>query len=131
MFRKVFEKKALPLTGAPAVRRLKTYSAESGYVYQYSYQGQRPHASGTEFVFTISADRKTWHDLSVIVSGQAVKSWEHAHDRRLSSTELYAFAKMALFAALDERASPAEMWEPVFVDETGVAAGAERLGFDY
>src|SRR5438105_8981319 len=101
MFRKAFEKKA-PLTGVPVVRRLKTYSSENGYVYQYAYEGQRPHASGTEFVFTISADRKNWHDLSVIVSAEAVRSWEGAHARRLNSTDWYAIAKMALFAALDE-----------------------------
>jgi len=40
------KKKEAPLTGAPAVRRQKTYSAESGYVYQYFYEGQRP-ASAT------------------------------------------------------------------------------------
>jgi|SRR5882724_102512 len=130
MFRKVFEKKEQPLTGAPVVRRLKTYSAESGYVYQYSYQGQRPHATGTEFVFTISADRKSWHPLSVIVTRDAMHAWEHSHDRRLSSTEVYAVAKMSLFAALDERASPAEMHEAVFVGEAGVTAAAEKLGFE-
>src|SRR5258707_830005 len=102
MFRKLFEKKApdeaagkQPLAGAPAVRRLKSYSAESGYVYQYVYEGQRPHTSGTEFVFTISADRKSWHDLSVIVGEEGVRAWERAHDRQLSSTERYAVAKMA------------------------------------
>src|SRR4051812_17292898 len=130
MFRKVFEKKAQALTGAPAVRRLKTYSAESGYVYQYSYQGQRPHTDGTEFVFTISADRKSWHDLSVIVSREGVHGWEHAHGRSLSSTEVYAVAKMALFPALDERASPAEMRDPVFAGDAEVTAAADKLGFD-
>ena len=35
------KKKQAPLTGAPPVRRQKTYSAESGYVYQYFYEGQR------------------------------------------------------------------------------------------
>jgi hypothetical protein len=129
MFRKPLEKKARALTGAPAVRRMKTYSAESGYVYQYVYEGQRPHARGTEFVFSLSADRKHWQDLSVIVSEEAVRAWEQSHGRRLSSTDWYAIAKMALFAALDQRASPAEMGEPVVVGEEGVAAAAERLGF--
>ena len=41
MLRNFFTKKPLPLTGAPAVRRLKSYSAQSGYVYQYFYEGQR------------------------------------------------------------------------------------------
>ena len=44
MFDWLRKKKDAPLTGAPAVRRQKTYSAESGYVYQYFYEGQRPAA---------------------------------------------------------------------------------------
>jgi len=58
---RLVSKKEAPLTGAPAVRRQKTYSAESGYVYQYYYEGQRPASrdgsSGIEFVFNVSADR--------------------------------------------------------------------------
>ena len=63
MLRNFFTRKPVPLTGAPAVRRLKSYSAQSGYVYQYFYEGQRPFRSGgesgVEFVFTLSADRKS------------------------------------------------------------------------
>ena len=58
MFRNFFSKKPAALTGAPPVRRMKTYSAQSGYVYQYYYEGYRPFRSagesGSEFVFTIS-----------------------------------------------------------------------------
>ena len=55
MLRDFFTKKAVPLSGAPPIRRLKTYSAQSGYVYQYFYEGQRPlrGEAGTEFVFTV------------------------------------------------------------------------------
>src|SRR5262245_516355 len=56
VFRKLFAKKKAPLTGVPAVRRMKTYSAQSGYVYQYYYEGRRDLSSsdpGVEFVFTI------------------------------------------------------------------------------
>ena len=64
MLRNFFAKKPPPLTGAPAVRRMKSYSAQSGYVYQYFYEGQRPFRSGgesgIEFVFTVSADRKAF-----------------------------------------------------------------------
>ena len=83
MLRDFFTKKPVPLTGAPTVRRLKTYSAQSGYVYQYFYEGQRPlpHKSepGTEFVFTVTADRKTSHPLSVLVPENALHAWEQAH----------------------------------------------------
>src|ERR1017187_5582978 len=96
MLRDFFSKKPLPLSGAPAVRRLKSYSAQSGYVYQYFYQGQRPFRGGgergLEFGFTASADRRTWHPVSVLVAEGAVRAWEQAHAHPLSSTERYAVA---------------------------------------
>src|ERR1035441_9219441 len=96
MLRNFFSKKPLPLSGAPAVRRLKTYSAQSGYVYQYFYEGQRPlpsgGKSGLEFVFTVSADRKSWHAVSVLVAEEALRAWQQAHAYALSSTERYAVA---------------------------------------
>ena len=107
------KKKGAPLTGAPAVRRQKTYSAESGYVYQYFYEGQRAAKrdgeTGTEYVFNVSADRRSSFPLSVFVSDQALEEWQAEHGRQLGSTERYAVAKMALFQAFDRRPSPAEM----------------------
>ena len=45
------------------VRRIKSYSSESGYVYQYQFQDVHPAtrdgAAGNEFVYYVSADRKT------------------------------------------------------------------------
>ena len=131
MLRNFFAKKPLTLSGVPAVRRLKTYSAHSGYVYQYFYEGQRPFGSGgesgTEFVFTVSADRKTFHPVSVVVAEEALREWEQAHAHPLSSTERYAVAKMALFQAFDERAGPPQMKEAVLVRHADVAAIIETL----
>jgi hypothetical protein len=132
MFRRFFNKAKMPLSGAPAVRRMKTYSAQSGYVYQYFYDGYRTlDASGeriTEFVFQISADRKTWNDLSVLVSASAVESWEKANARELSATERYAIAKIALFQAFDERPGPAQMREHVRVRNADIDGIVETLG---
>jgi len=132
LFRNFFSKNPPPpLSGAPAVRRLKTYSAESGYVYQYFYEGQRPlrgAKGGTEFVFSVSADRKTWHPVSVLVGDDAIHEWERAHGRQLSSTERYAVSKMVLFQAFDERALPAQMKEEVRVRAADVEAIIESLG---
>ena len=79
MFKKFFSRTETALTGAPPVRRLKTYSAQSGYVYQYYYEGYRRSPpsgeSGTEFVFTISADRKSWRPSSVLVGDAVVAAW--------------------------------------------------------
>src|SRR5947209_7518332 len=80
VFRSFFSKKKTPLSGAPPVRRMKTYSAQSGYVYQYFYDGHREYRGGgdegVEFVFTVSADRKSPHETSVLVSGPAIRAWE-------------------------------------------------------
>jgi hypothetical protein len=133
VFRDWFGKKNVPLSGAPAVRRMKTYSAQSGYVYQYVYSGQRPLArsAGVEFVFSVSADRKNWHEVGVLVEGPSVREWERSHQRNLSATEWYALAKMALFAAFDERETPAGMrGEPVRLRAADVAEIMERLDRD-
>ena len=131
MFEKLFRKKETPLTGAPAVRRLKTYSAQSGYVYQYCYEGQRSYQqsgdSGTEYVFSLSADRKLWHPCKVLLSDSAVRSWEAVHAREVSLTERYAIAKMALFQAFDERETPALLKADVLVRNADVAGIMETL----
>ena len=110
---------------------MKTYSAQSGYVYEYYYQGQRPFQSagerGVEFVFGVSPDRKNWHDTSVLVHEDAIRNWETAHSRELSSTERYAVAKLALFQAFDERPAPADMKQEVRVRGADVAAIIESL----
>jgi hypothetical protein len=132
VFRRFFKKPTSPLAGAPAVRRMKTYSAQSGYVYQYFYEGHRAFDAagdrGMEFVFQISADRKTWTDLSVLVSASAVGSWEKANARELSAAERYAIAKIALFQAFDERSGPAQMREHVRVRNADIDGIVETLG---
>ena len=132
MFRSFFSKKPPALTGAPAVRRMKTYSAQSGYVYQYFYEGQRELRSGaehtTEYVFQISADRKTWTNASVLVAASVMTVWQAANDRQLSSTERYAIAKMALFHAFDERETPAGMNTEIRVRAVDVDGIVESLG---
>ncbi len=117
-----------PLTGAPAVRRMKSYSAASGYVYQYFYEGQRPAGrggeAGTEFVFQVSGDRRTYAAVAVFLSDAAIEGV-----RDLNSTERHAVAKMALFRAFDERSGPAEMREPIRMRPAELAAIVEQLGF--
>jgi hypothetical protein len=111
---------------------MKTYCAQTGYVYQYYYDGQRPlrsPASGVEFVFTISADRANWRPASVLIGGAAMDAWQERHGRQLSSTERYALAKMALFQAFDER-PPDRMKDDVQVRQADVEAIADTLGFD-
>ena len=81
-----------------------------------------------EFVFTVSADRKEFSPVSVLVSETALSAWEQAHDHALSSTERYAICKMALFQAFDERATPDLMKQEVRVRAADVSAINETLG---
>ena len=134
MFDWLRRNKSTPLTGAPAVRRQKTYSAQSGYVYQYVYEGQRPAAlereKGAEFVFDVSADRKTSFPVCVFMSHAVVAGWETEHERPLTATERYAIAKLAMLQAFDERPDPARMREAVRVRPADVQAILETLGIE-
>ena len=132
MLSRWFHKKPAPLSGAPAVRRQKTYSAQSGYVYQYFYEGQRPTIAerGVEYVFDVSADRKTSVRVSVLVSEEAVESWQVESSRTLTGAERYAIAKMALFQAFDERPTPAALDEPVRVAAPEIRAILATLDID-
>jgi hypothetical protein len=110
---------------------MKTYSAESGYVYQYFYEGHRQAnspASSDEFVFRISADRKEWHETSIFLEEAAVRAWEDSHGRALSTTERYAIVKMALFHTFDARSQPHEMRAPIQVNAQDLGAILEGLG---
>jgi hypothetical protein len=134
MFDRWLSRKPQPLTGAPAVRRQKTYSGQSGYVYQYYYEGHRPYKrdreNGTEHVFDVSGDRKTSLPVSVLVSDRALEDWESRHGRTLYSSERYAIAKMALFQAFDERPDPAAMNADVRVGAADVEAIVIALGIE-
>jgi len=95
----------------PAVpHRVKSYSAANGYVYQYCfYEVNRISEDGRpagEFVYAISADRKTTFGLRILVQKSALDAWATANGRSLTSSEEYAIAKMRLFQAFDEGAVP-------------------------
>ena len=116
------------LIGGPVSPRVKTYSADSGYVYQYIYKGRRPGCN--EYVFEVTPDLKHYFAASVVVPEEHLRGWAQAHGRPLTATERYAVAKMALFQAFDERAKPEQMKQPVYVREADLDAILERLGID-
>jgi len=98
------------MTRPGEVRRVKSYSASNGYVYQYCfYEVNRiTHEGGPagEFIYAISADRKTTFPLRIVVVQAALEAWAQANGRALSSSEEYAVAKMRLFQAFDEGEVP-------------------------
>jgi len=89
-----------------AVRRVKSYSSATGYVYQYYFyevqKVRRGQFAGTEYVYMVSRDRKKVFPLRIFVRHDAVEKLGQSMGRPLSGTEEYAVAKMCLFQALDE-----------------------------
>jgi len=88
------------------IRRMKTYTGEQGYVYQYYFVGQRPGKAGeeaaTEYVFDVTSDRKTTYAVSIFLTRSAVELWAQNHGRALREAEQYGAVKMRLFRAFDE-----------------------------
>jgi hypothetical protein len=119
-----------PLTGAPAVRRVKTHSADSGYVYQYYYEGQRAAGGGVEYVFSASSDRTQYFPVVVVLTVEAVQAWERDRGRELSGPERYGIAKIALRQAFDERAEPRLMRGEVRVRAEDIGPIAAMLGLE-
>ena len=124
-----FSRKAAPLSGAPVIRRIKTYSAQTGYVYRYCYEGYRGLGAGdVEFVFRVFSGGEDGNPVAVRVPGAAIRAWEEAHSRQLASTERYAIAKMALFQAFDECPTPEHRLHEVNVRRADLEAILDTLG---
>ena len=113
------------------VRRVKSYSAETGYVFQYYFhevqKTRRGSQPGTEYVYMISADRKTVFPLRIFVQRAAVEKWEKQSGRALSGTEEYAVAKMRLFEALDQTEGIDKHSPEVTIDETNLDSLLSQL----
>ena len=108
----------------PAVRRVKTYSAATGYVYQYYFcevqKTRRGFSAGREYVYMVSLDRRQVFPLRVFVKQSAVDRWGRAAGRKLSGTEEYAVAKLRLFQALDESQEIEAKRPDLIIDESNL-----------
>jgi ubiquinone biosynthesis protein UbiJ len=118
------------------VRRLKTYTGGQGYVYQYYFVGQRaaiaddPEAPATEFIFDVTADRKSTYAVSVFLKESAVKEWAVKHGRALTEPEQYAAAKLRLFRAFDELDDVKAQGRRLAIDSELLAESLATLGIE-
>ena len=89
-----------------AAHRVKSYSAATGYVYQYYFyeveKSKRGAAAGTEYVYMASVDRKHVFPVRIFVYKAAIENCAARTGREFTGTEEYAVAKMRLFQAFDE-----------------------------
>jgi hypothetical protein len=119
------------MTKPETVRRIKSYSAATGYVYQYQFQDVHPSASpegpGNEYIYYVSADRKTMFPIRIFVRRSALEEWSKANRRSLTGTEEYAVAKMRLFQAFDDVEDFAASRPELFVDDSNLADLIARL----
>jgi hypothetical protein len=111
--------------------RVKSYSAATGYVYQYYFyeveKSRRGATEGTEYVYMASVDRKHVFPVKIFVSKPALESWSARTGREFTGTEEYAVAKMRLFQAFDEMAKLSGETSGLTVDESNIGALLETL----
>jgi len=118
------------------VRRLKTYTAQTGYVYDYYFVGKRPAladdplAPSTEYIFDISSDRKTTCAVSVFLSPQVLQTYADSHGRTLSDSEQYAAVKLRLMQALDEITDMINYGRRLTLEAESLPALLESVGID-
>ena len=114
-----------------AVRRVKSYSSATGVVYQYYFyevnKARRGRSAGTEYIYMVSADRRTAFPLRVFVLHAAVQKWAGKYGRALSGTEEYAVAKMRLFRGFDEEEDLVTSRADLIVDEANLESLLEQL----
>jgi hypothetical protein len=119
------------MTRPEAVRRVKSYSAATGYVYQYYFyevqKTRRGFTPGTEYVYMVSVDRNKSFPVRIFVRRDAVEKWEKMVGRSLSGTEEYAAAKMRLFQAFDELDNVEAHPLDIVVDESNLEALLAQL----
>ena len=119
-----------------SLRRVKTYSAQTGYVYEYYFVGKRKAldddalAHSTEFIFDVSHDRKTVYAVSVFLLTHALDTFAAESGRALSEPEQYAAAKLRLQLAFDETANMVQDGRRLVLDSELLASLLQSVGID-
>ncbi|MFB3917372.1 MAG: hypothetical protein ACE14M_11625 [Terriglobales bacterium] len=115
---------------------MKTYTADTGYVYQYYFVGKRdalpgaPEAPATEYVFDVTCDRKSVFAFSVFVCADALDAWALTHARSLTEAEQYAAAKLRLLRGFDEIRNLAQSDRRLAVNSQNVEELLSVLGLE-
>jgi hypothetical protein len=119
-----------------SVRRIKTYTAQTGYVYQYYFVGKRdtlpgdPAAPSTEYVFDVTSDRKVTFAVSVFVPPEALAAWRTRHGRTLSDPERYAAVKLRLMQGFDEISDMKNAGRRLLMSAQELPSLLESIGVD-
>jgi hypothetical protein len=118
------------------VRRVKTYTAQTGYVYEYYFVGSRAALDGdslapsTEYIFDVSSDRKSVFAVSVFLPPRVLASYAATRGRTLSDPEQYAAVKLRLLQAFDDTANMLQDGRRLLLDAESLATLLESVGID-
>ena len=118
------------------VRRVKTYTAQTGFVYEYYFVGKRaalagdPFAPSTEFIFDVSSDRKTVFAVSIFLPPRALHEYTAERGRTLSEPEQYAAVKLRPMQAFDEVTDMLHDGRRLMLDAAALPALLESIGID-
>lgn len=118
------------------VRRIKTYTGQTGYVYQYYFVGKRaalasaPEAPATEYIFDVTSDRKTVFAVSVFAQPDALAAWVAHHGRSLGDSEQYAAVKLRLMQAFDEVPDMMNNGRRLVISGANIVALLESIGVE-
>jgi len=115
---------------------VKTYTALTGYVYEYYFVGQRtalesdPCAPSTEFIFDVSSDRKSIFAVSVFLPSRVLEAYAADRRRSLSQPEQYAAAKLRLLQGFDEIANMLKEGRRLVLDADTMASLLQSIGVE-
>ena len=118
------------------IRRVKTYTAQTGYVYEYYFVGSRaalagdPFAPSTEFIFDVSPDRQSVFAVSIFLQPRALEAFAAERGRSLSDPEQYAAAKLRLLQGFDEISNMLQDGRRLLLDAASLTALLESVGID-
>lgn len=118
------------------VRRVKTYTAQTGYVYEYYFVGKRdalagdPFAPSTEFVFDVSPDRKSIFAVSIFLPPHVLETFAGERGRELTDPEQFAAVKLRLQQAFDEVSNMVQDGRRLLLDAGTLTALLASVGID-
>jgi hypothetical protein len=118
------------------LRRIKTYTAQTGYVYQYYFVGKRPALPGaaevpaTEYIFDVTSDRKTVFAVSVFLKPDALAAWATIRGRELGDSEQYATVKLRLMQGFDEIPDMMNAGRSLSVTRDNILALLDSIGIE-
>lgn len=122
-------RREVPLTSGPGTGRIRTWSAESGYVYEYRFAGFRRLGGPEtliEYVFQVTGGRRPEVPVSVLLPEDSLSGWT-GRERVLTASERYAIAKICMKRALDRFPTPDSLEAEIRPDAYEVREIADML----